>query len=192
MQTLKLADDEELTAEETVQAHAPVGFFKRQFFLEPTRRQTEFDWTFGVALPLVCFASDPFVFENRLGGSGDPMLGQYKIFAYTLSIASVMAMAAWLLWGQKLGELRPYIGGLFLTGSVVSLIVGVILLPFSLVGMFVLIGFLGFTPLVSSLVFLRNGVRAINGAKLDAEPWPVHRAVILASLYSFIIPYVVN
>lgn len=190
MLSLKLADDRKLTRDDVVQAKASLSFTKRQFFLEPTARQTRFDWAFGVGLPLICVAADPIVFSSALGSS-DALLGRYKIFAYILSSVSIMSMAAWLLWGQRLGDLRPYIGGLFLAGSVVSMIVGVILLPFSLIGMFMLIGFLGFTPLISSFVYLRNGIRAIKGARLDHD-WPLERAVVIAGLYALIVPYVLN
>lgn len=191
MQSLKLAEDQELTEEDVLEARLPLSFMGRQFHLEPTIRQTRFDWAFGVVLPLVCIAADPFVFRSW-SGMGQAMLGRYTIFAYTLGIVSIMSMAAWLLWGQKLGELRPYIGGLFLVGSAISLIVGVILLPYSLIGMFFLIGFLGFTPLFSGFVYLRNAVRAIEGAEADSTAWPVCRAVILAALYSLIVPFVLN
>ncbi|MGD9564148.1 MAG: hypothetical protein AB7F88_18355 [Pyrinomonadaceae bacterium] len=187
MQTLKIRPDDELTDAELV----PIRFWKRQFHLEPTARQRRFDWTFGVILPTICVAADPIVFSSSFG-EGDALLGRYKIFAYLLSSVSIMAMAAWLLWGQRLGYLRPYLGGLFLAGSVISLIVGAILLPFSLIGMFLLIGFLGFTPLFSGFVYLRNGVRAINGAKADTRAWAVYQAVILAALYSLIVPFVLN
>lgn len=187
MQSIKIAENEELTESDLLQARLPLSFHERQFYLEPTYRQKRFDWVFGVAMPTLCFAADPFVFADEMS-----LLYKYNVFAYVLSITSIMAMAAWLLWGEKLGELRPYLGGLFLAGSVVSLIVGVILAPFSLIGMILVIGFLGFTPLLSSYVFLRNGVRAIKGSKLDLPTPVVYRAVILAALYSLIVPFVLN
>lgn len=191
MQSLKLADDQELTADDMVLARAPLGFWKRQFFLEPTKRQNDFDWTFGVLLPLVCTAADPFVFDTRFGGAGT-LLGEYRTFAYALGIVSIMTMAAWLLWGQKLGVLRPFIGGLFLAGSLVSFALGIVMLPFSLIGMFFLVGFLGFTPLLSGVTFLRNGVRAINGAKTEMPSRMIFHAAILAALYALVIPWVLN
>jgi hypothetical protein len=168
-----------------------LAFRPRQFQLESTSAQKKFDWLFGVGLPIVCAAADPIVFRTWPGG-GRALLGDYQIFAYTLSIVSIMSMIAWLLWGQRLGELRPYLGGLFVGGAAISLIVGVILLPFSLLGMVLFWGFLGFTPLFSSFVYLRNGVRAIKGAKIDSTTWAVYRAVILAALYSLIVPFVLN
>lgn len=191
MQTLKLSKNDELTDAEMLDARVPMRFWKRQFFLEPTSRQWRFDWAFGVVLPTICVAADPIVFSSFLG-EGDALLARYKIFAYLLSSVSIMAMAAWLLWGQRLGGLRPILGGLFMAGSAISLIVGLILLPFSLIGMLLLIGFLGFTPLFSSFVYLRNSVRAINGAKTVTPAWEVHQAVILAALYSLVVPFVLN
>ncbi len=173
------------------EAAGPLTFRARQFQLKPTRSQKRFDWTFGVGLPLVCVAADPVVFSSW-DGFGRPLLGEYKIFAYTLSIVSILSMAAWLLWGQRLGELRGYLGGLFLAGAAISLFVGVILLPYSFIGMFFVIGFLGFTPLFSSFVYWRNAVRAIEGSTLDLPPGVVFRAVVLAALYSLIVPFVLN
>jgi hypothetical protein len=171
--------------------HHSLGFTHRQFHLTPTIAQQKFDWVFGVGLPIVCTAADPIVFRTW-PGSGQALLGQYKIFAYALSIVSIMSMTAWLLWGHRLGELRPYLGGIFLAGSMISAIVGLILFPFSLLGMFFFWGFLGFTPLLSSFVYLRNGVRAIKGSKLDSPTRAVYQAVILAALYSLIVPFVLN
>lgn len=131
-------------------------FLQRQFSSVPTLSQRKFDWTFGVGLPVVCIAADPIVF--RIGmlmfEEGDkPLLYRYQTFAYVLSSVSIMAMAAWLLWGSKLGEIRPFLGGLFLVAAAISTIVGVILFPFSLIGSIFLIGILGFTPLLSGFVF---------------------------------------
>ena len=91
-------------------------FLQRQFSSVPTLSQTKFDWYFGVGLPIVCIAADPIVFRSW-GPRGDGMLSEYTIFCYALSSVSILAMTAWLLWGQKLGELRPFLGGLFLTAE---------------------------------------------------------------------------
>ncbi len=187
MQKPKVKEAETPADAEMLQARMPLTFHNRQFHAEPTRRQKTFDWVFGVGLPLVCFAADPIVFRKE-----SDLLHEYKTFAYVLGAVSIMAMAAWLLWGQKLGELRPYLGGLFIAGSIVSLIVGLILSPFSMMGIFVLIGFLGFTPFFSAYVYLRNGARAIADSKLDMPKSVVYRAAILAALYSLIVPFVLN
>ena len=183
MQSLELLDEHK-------EMH-PAKFWERQFSLEPTRKQVRFDWAYGVVLPIVCVAADPIVFRGGFE-PGDALLGNFKIFAYALSSVSIMAMAAWLLWGHRLGELRPFLGGLFIVAATVSTLVGIVLLPFSLIGMFLLIGFLGFTPLFAGFVFFRNAIRALDGATDDMPRRYVIRAAALAALFALVVPMVLN
>ena len=170
---------------------APKGFWKLQFDDEPTRKQKIFDWVFGVVVPLICVAADPIVF--RSGGPGGPLFGAYRPFAYLLSIASILAMAAWLLWGAKLKWLAAPISGLFFFGGSVSLLVGILLLPFSIIGiLFFFVGLLGLTPLFSAVVFLRNGRRAYKAALMAIGDQAAWQAAFLAGLFSFVVPYVIN
>lgn len=168
----------------------PPKFLERQFSQVPTRKQLKFDWTFGVVLPIICVAADPVVF--RTFGWRDGILTEYRVFAYALSSFSILAMTAWLLWGDRLGELRPFLGGLFIAAGAISTLVGLAIFPFSLLGLVVLIGALGFTPLFSGFVFLRNAVRAIDGATDDLPKLYVIRAVALAALYALVVPFVLN
>jgi hypothetical protein len=161
-------------------------FWKRQFQPEVTLPQMVFDWTGGITLPLICFAADPIVFK------GVGLLGEYRPFAFLLSAASILSMSAWLLWGRRLGWVAAPLAGFFIAGSFISFIVGIILLPLSLIGMLILIGFLGFTPLLSGFVFLRNGVRALNVANAFLEHRIVWQSATLAAMFGLIVPYVVN
>jgi len=168
------------------------GFFKRQFSALPTLSQNKFDWAYGVILPIVCIAADPIVFRSSIGLRVNNEFSEYKIFAYVLSSVSIMAMAAWLLWGSKLGELRPFLGGLFLVAAAISTMVGVVLFPLSLIASMVGIGFLGFTPLLSGLVFLRNSYRALESSAEDMPLKYVVRAAMLAVVYALVVPFVLN
>jgi hypothetical protein len=172
-------------------ADAPKGFWKLQFQDAPTRKQKVFDWAFGVIVPLICVAADPIVF--RSAGPNGPLFGAYRPFAYLLSIASILAMAAWLLWRSKLKWLAAPISGLFLFGGSISLLVGIILLPFSIIGILLyFIGLLGLTPLFSAVVFLRNGGRAYRASLMAIGDQAAWQAALLAGLLSFVVPYVVN
>jgi hypothetical protein len=177
MESLKL-NEEKIEVEK--------GFWRRQFQPAATLAQTKFDWTFGVVLPVVCFVFDPVVFE---GGS---VLAAFKLSAYVLSFVSVMAMAAWLIWGAKLKWLNAFLAGLFAVGSVISLIIGVLIAPISLIGLIVLIGILGFTPLFTSIVYLRNATRAFQTAKPFLEKKVLVYSFALAALVSAVVPYVLN
>jgi hypothetical protein len=139
------------------------GFWRRQFGTEVTRGQRKFDWMFGVIMPAICFYFDPIVFQGSFGEG--PLLGAYSTFAHLLSYATIMAMVAVLVWDKRPASLNAMLAGLFGASALVSLIIGVILVPFSIMGLFFFfIGALGFTPLLSAIVFLRNSVRAHRAA----------------------------
>jgi hypothetical protein len=169
----------------------PAGFWKRQFQREPTRKQRIFDWAYGVIIPTICVAADPIVFRSSVGLPPSPGFSEYKAFAYVLSAASILAMAAWLLWGKKLGRVTALMAGLFIFGSGISLTVGVLILPISLIASLVGIGLLGLTPLFSGIVFLRNGVRAHSSSLRMIGGRMTLGLASLGALYSFVVPYVI-
>jgi hypothetical protein len=136
------------------------GFWRRQFGPEVTGKQGLFDWTFGLILPALCFYFDPFVFRGTGGGA---LLASYQLPVYFVSGLAIMSLVTWMLWGPRLGPLNALFAGLFALTGMVALLIGVVLLPFSFFGMFYLIGFLGYTPLLTSFVLLRNAVRAYRG-----------------------------
>lgn len=182
MQTLGLDDD--------VVAELPLKFWRRQFQPEATMSQYKFDWLFGVILPVICFYFDPIVFTGGID-DGD-MLGAYKPFAYVLGYVSIMSMMAWLIWGVRLRWLNSALAGLFAVGSVVSLAVGIYIAPISLVGLIVLIGALGLTPLFSAFVYLRNSVRAYRSGKDVLDRSLSTRTFVLSAVFSGGIPYVTH
>lgn len=167
------------------------GFWRRQFQNESTAAQRTFDWIFGVVLPVICFTFDPIVFKGYGLGKG-AILGDYKPLAYLLSFVSIMAMSAMLIWGAKLKWMNAFLAGLFIVGSIISFGIGVILLPFSLLGLIVFVGVLGFTPLFSSVVYIRNAVRALESSKPFFKKSVLVYSLALSAIFSFVIPYVVN
>ncbi len=187
MQTLGLAEKENKFENEVTEKKP---FWRRQFQKESTHSQETFDWFFGVIMPVICFAFDPIVFETI--GIGKSYLGNYKPFAYILSFISVMAMSSFLIWGKKLKWVNGFLAGLFITGSIVSFLVGLFILPISLIGLIILIGALGFTPLFSSFVFLRNSIRSYSFAKTCFTRNVLIRSSILSLIFSFTIPLVIN
>lgn len=162
-------------------------FWKRQVQQRATASQKRFDWFFGVLLPVICFTFDPIVFTSETA------LGKYKAFAYTLSFVSVMAMAAWLIWGAKLKWLNAFLAGLFVVGGFISLGIGIIIFPISLIGLFFyFIGALGFTPLFTAVVFLRNSIRSYQSAKPFLEKRVLVYSFLLSAIFSAVVPSVIN
>lgn len=167
-----------------------VGFWRRQFQSEATKNQRVFDWVFGVAMPVVCFAFDPIVFRNNWGGHS--LLSWLKPSAYILSFVSIMAMMAWLIWGEKLKGFNAVLSGLFFLGGIVSFLIGLVLFPFSLIGLIVIVGILGFTPLFTSVIFLRNATRAFQTARPFISPKALLGTAILTAMFGLLIPATIN
>lgn len=140
-------------------------FWRRQFGEIVTAKQIKFDWLMGVFLPIVCFYFDPFVFRDWSSGSDShALLGSYQTPAYVLAYAAIMSQTAWMLWGERTGAFALIIGIVLSIAAIASLIIGLILFPFSLLGMVWLIGLLGFTPLMTAVVYARTGVRILRNA----------------------------
>ena len=139
------------------------AFWRRQFGESPTPEQTKFDIFFGLFFPVVCFILDPFVFRGYVSGGG--LLEEYQFFTYSLAAFEMTLLGAWLVARGRLGEWAAAAGGVLLAGALFCFVMGVVLLPFSVLGLLVLIGALGFTPFFTGLVYLRNGVRAVRLAR---------------------------
>ncbi len=126
---------------------------------EPTRRKLIFDFTAGVILPVLCFAFDPIVFRPSL--CLGPILGGLGTFTYIGGALCMTAFTLWLVAGRRLSRVLTYLAGIFLTASLAALALGLVLLPFSFIGLAALgLGALGFIPLLTAWVYWRNSRRA--------------------------------
>jgi hypothetical protein len=130
------------------------GFWKRQYQLPSTRPQRIFDLLFGIVAPLLCVCFDPTVFRSD-GVMGNGFLSHLRLFGYLEIAACTTALGCYLVTRRS----SPLLAGVFLGGFLFALILGIVMLPLSLLGLVVFIGVLGFTPFVTSLVFLRNACR---------------------------------
>jgi hypothetical protein len=120
------------------------------------------------------------------------MLGGYKPFAYLLSYVSIMGLLAFLMFRGKLRWFNGVLSGLFFLGSAISLVVGIIILPLSLIGLIILVGALGFTPLFSAFVYYRNAVRAYKLAKGSMTVKYLRHSLALSAILSFSLPFFFN
>jgi hypothetical protein len=145
------------------EAEARLSFFSRQFAADGTGGQRVFDIVFGITAPVLCFFADPIVFKGGFLG-GKALFGSYQVFAYLVSALAIVALVGWLLLEDHLGPYSSLIGGVFLAGALFSTIIGLVILPYSLLGLLFVIGLAGFTPFLTAFVYFRNGVRALNRA----------------------------
>jgi len=137
-------------------------WWSRQFDDEVPRPQIVFDIAVGVIAPLLCFYFDPIIFKSSGFGFGGPALfPEYQVVVYTFSALQMVVLCLWYLSGGAFRSWNPLIAGILICGGIFCGVVGLVLSPFSVFGMMLYgIGIFGFTPFFTSLVYLRNGVRA--------------------------------
>lgn len=128
-------------------------FWRRQFSPQSSVRQDVFDVAVGIALPLFCLIVDPFVLRSSFG---EPLLNGYRGVAISAIGLGFFSLALWL----SIRKPSAVLAGLLAGGALFALLLGLVLLPFSAVGLFMVIGILGFSPFATAFVFWRNAVRA--------------------------------
>lgn len=138
------------------------GFLRRQFQTEPTLWQLIFDVTNGMILPILCLVIDPIVFRGGFGRA--PVLGGYRFLAYGVIGIEIAALVVWLAWGKRAGEWCGVLSGMMFAGALFAAVVGILLLPLTLIGLVFGIGVLGFAPFVTAFIFWRNARRALGAA----------------------------
>jgi hypothetical protein len=136
-------------------------FWKSLFSLIITNRQNIFDVVFGVIAPVLCLVFDPFVFTGMAYIYVGSFLASYRIFFYLAISFGIVGLIVWLVFSRKLNsQWNSYFIGVLFLGALLAFALGLLLLPFSLIGINLLIGIFGFTPFLTGFVYLRNGIRA--------------------------------
>ena len=143
------------------------GFWQRQISPSRTSPQLVFDVTFGVLMPIICFYLDPGIISRSSLGTipipltYDSFLG-WNLLIYALSILAILSLSLWLSIGHRAKASGAIFGGTLLMGATASFVIGIVILPLTLIGLLFIIGILGFVPFVTAFVYLRNGVKAIR------------------------------
>ena len=146
-----------------------------------TRWSNEVLW--GCILPIACMVTDPGVFHNFKNlQQFQPLVAPeiYILLGWQIFNLSV----SWFVAGASPG-IRAWFSGTFAFGATYALYLGVILSPLSTAGLYVVIGILGYTPLVTSYIY---GSRA-RRFWLASDSSPYRTPLALAGfLGSIIIP----
>lgn len=127
------------------------------------KRDIASDVVFGIALPLFCFAIDPFVFRGW--GNNRGVLEGIQLFTYVVVALEMSALVVWHVFGRRAtlaAQWLSALGAIMLAGALFCLGIGIVLLPFSLLGLLFLIGVCGLTPFFTARIYLRNGLRAVS------------------------------
>lgn len=156
------------------------GFWRRQFTGEPTRGQEKFDRWFGVAIPVACYFFDPLIFQGLMLDHG--LLEEYRLFVYMVSAIEIGMLLCWFTFRRDLETFAAPFAGVLFAGGLFSALIGVLILPLSVLGMLYVIGLLGFIPFVTAVVYLRNGVRAMR-AQIVNSAFQMRYLIALAAAF---------
>ncbi len=165
------------------------GFWRRQFMPPTSGAQRAFDVLFGVVAPVLCFFFDPIVFKADFT---EGLFSSYQAYAYMVSGVEMLLLLTWLIWGKQLRPRTGLVGGILMAGALFSAVIGVLILPFSLLGLVLGIGILGFIPFLTALVYYHNGRQALQSARDNFPDRSWVRTVALASLLVLSAPAAVN
>ncbi|MBX9583880.1 MAG: hypothetical protein K2X87_26575 [Gemmataceae bacterium] len=134
------------------------------------------DLLFGVIVPLGCLYFDPVVFRNGDPGGGWP--GRYATAGYTAAGIGMLAMVLWHVVGRPAG----LFAGLLAGGAVFALGLGLVMIPLTIVGLFICIGVFGLAPFGTAWVFARAARRAWAAAGRGRAAWAVVGFVLACGL----------
>ena len=145
-----------------------------------TESQKIFDLIFGIVAPILCLILDPIIFKPGDPCFFDSFLAPYSTFAYAAVGLGIAALLAWMAARRGVKSASPFFAGIFFTGFLFSLSIGIAILPLSLAGLvFAGLGLLGFIPFLTALVYFRNGVQAARDAREEARYLPAVRVALL-------------
>jgi hypothetical protein len=120
-------------------------------------RRTFLAVIFGIAAPIGCLVADPFVFRydltNPTLGFSEAYLGFCQPFSYAAIGLSLVLMVVHLSGTARSPLARTVIAGGLLAASMFAFALGLALLPYSVIGLFMLIGIFGFTPFLTGWVY---------------------------------------
>lgn len=155
-----------------------------QFRASLTPGHPIFDIVFGIVMPLVCFYFDPGIIR----GNFSTPLRHVSIFIYGFSGLAIFTLALWLAMGHRMQSLSAAFGVVLFAGAICSFSIGVVILPVTLIGLFFVIGVLGFVPFVTGFVYLRNGLKAIKRVNMSAAGSPRIAMIVLSAVLVTCLP----
>ncbi len=167
-------------------AEANVDMTRTAFFVA-------FSVIMGILGPIFCLAVQEVVIPGlQFELPGLRFMGLFVLFSYGVIGLEIVVLALWLVLADRLGTWCGFLSGIFFAGSLFAGVLGLVLLPYSLVGLLFGIGILGLVPLFTALVYYFHAARAYRQSRLlkgGARPWI---APLLGMALTFGVPGVIQ
>lgn len=177
----------EMSDKANIDSPAPVDAVPKKS--PPKWRRLITDIVFGVVAPILSLIFDPIVFRGSGSlGLQSAVLAQWRVFAYVAIPLGVVVLVLWLWKRYALKFWSGFVAGVMFTGAIFSLLVGLAILPTTLIGLLLGIGILGFIPFVTAFVLFRNARDALNYAGKQLNFSGILGTLVLGMVASVAIP----
>lgn len=136
----------------------------------------------GIAAPITCFALDWAMGLSDFLGPPLVLYKLYRVFCFGLIGLELLALLIWIFFGSKQRIEAAFLSGVLLMGGIAAATVGIILLPYSLAGLIVGIGLIGFVPFITAATFVRCGIAAYRCAIRQKSSLALRGLVLLGMI----------
>ncbi len=137
----------------------------------------------GIVAPIACLALQPVILSGEeFQMPGLRFINVYWLFAYGVIGVEMVVLALRLASGTRLGVWNGPVAGVLFAGAFFAGVLGLVLLPDSVVGLLVLIGALGFVPFLTAAVYFANAIEAYRDARRVAAGRRLVALVVLSAL----------
>jgi hypothetical protein len=153
-------------------------------------RSPTFSIVAGIIAPIACFALQPSPWSDE--PSMLPPLefvNNFWLFSYSIIGLEMLVLALRLAFGARLGVWNAPIAGVLFAGALFAGGIELLLLPFSLPGLVVIIGALGFVPFLTAVVYFAHSIEAYHDARVSGVT-RVMRFALLGGLLIIGVPTV--
>jgi hypothetical protein len=123
----------------------------------------------GIVVPVAAVIGDPVVFGTYKGGVPisvqDFCFGFYFVLGYSMLLLAL----SWFLKPTSFPWVNALVAGQLRCGAAVLILVGLVLIPITLFGLFFLFGLLGLVPWITGGIYFRTSALHYRWAKSQAE-----------------------
>ncbi len=153
----------------------------------------------GALMPIICVFFDPGVLRETQAGFV-PGFFDFRFLSGTelgvvLTLAILVQVGMLLLW-QLIPRGAPTVAGFFVgslsVGTLLAAAIGVCILPLTLIGLLLIVGFLGAMPFLTAIVYLRNLISATRMALSKAGVPRLTFAITMGVLVAVGLPLLLN
>jgi hypothetical protein len=163
----------------------------------------------GVVFPVLCIFYDPgllhdpwimpagpgampIMLRSEMHITWDSMSNPLSIFSISAIVIQCLTLGTWILWQPRNPVLADIIIGIMIFGLVLAILIGICLLPLTLMGIVILIGILGITPFLTARAYLFaiGDASRISQAKRSEKKGPMSDIARVAGFcLAFVIPF---